>query len=80
MQRDAFFETWGFASEIKTSIPNARSYEIYPAPSPPSPYKSGRLRYVAAFSDEHGNLLETRNAMQLTSKKSGELYFVVMRK
>ena len=78
--KDDFFQTWGFLSEVKTSIPGARSYEVYPAPSPPSAYKSGRLRYVAAFADEHGNLLVTRNAMRLTSKKTGNEYEVCMRK
>ena len=78
--KDDFQKTWGFPSEVKTSIPNAHSFTVYPAPSPPSAYRSGRLRYVAAFADEHGNLLETRNAMRLVSKKTGADYEVCMRK
>ena len=31
--KDDFFQTWGFPSEVKASIPNAHSFEVYPAPS-----------------------------------------------
>jgi hypothetical protein len=79
MQRDEFQKTWGFPSEVKASIPNAHSFEVYPAPSPPSAYKSGRLRYVAAFADEFGNILATRDAMRLVSKKTGKEYDVCLR-
>jgi len=75
-----FFQTWGFPSEVKASIPNAHSFEVYPAPSAPSAYKSGRLRYVAAFADEFGNVLASRDAMRLTSKKTGKDYDVCLRK
>ena len=78
--KDDFQKTWGFPSEVKTSIPNAHSFTVYPAPSPPSAYKSGRLRYVAAFNDEFGNLIETRNAMKLVSKTTGKEYEVCIRK
>jgi len=80
MQKDDFFVTWGFPSEVKASIPNAHSFEVYPAPSAPSAYKSGRLRYVAAFADEFGNVLASRDAMRLTSKKTGKDYDVCLRK
>ena len=79
MQKDDFFVTWGFPSEIKVTIPNAHSYEVYPAPSAPSAYKSGRPRYVATFADEFGNVLATRDAMRLTSKKTNKEYDVCMR-
>ena len=79
MQKDDFFKTWGFPSEVKASILNAQSYEVYPAPSPPSAYKSGRLRYVASFADAFGNVLATRDAMRLVSKKSGLDYDVCLR-
>ena len=78
--KDDFFQTWGFPSEVKVTIPNAHSFEVYPAPSAPSAYKSGRPRYVAAFADEFGNVLATRDAMRLTSKKTNKEYDVCMRK
>ena len=78
--KDDFFVTWGFPSEVKATIPNAHSYEVYPAPSAPSAYKSGRLRYVAALADEFGNVLASRDAMRLTSKKTGKEYDVCLRK
>jgi hypothetical protein len=80
MQKVDFFHTWGFPSEVKMSIPNAHSFEVYPAPSAPSAYKSGRLRYVAAFADEFGNVLASRDAMRLVSKKTGKDYDVCLRK
>ena len=80
MQKDDFFQTWGFPSEVKASIPNAHSFEVYPAPSAPSAYKSGRPRYVASFADEFGNVVGTRDAMRLVSKKTGKEYDVCLRK
>ena len=80
MQKDDFFLKYGFPSEVKASIPNAHSFEVYPAPSAPSAYKSGRPRYVATFSDAFGNVVATRDAMRLTSKKTGKEYDVCMRK
>ena len=77
--KDDFFQTWGFPSEVKASI-NAHSFEVYPAPSAPSAYKSGRLRYVCSFADEFGNVVGTRDAMRLTSKKTGKEYDVCLRK
>ena len=47
--KDDFFQTWGFPSEVKASIP-AHSFEVYPAPSAPSAYKSGRPRYICSFA------------------------------
>ena len=80
MQKDDFFQTWGFPSEVKSSIPNTHSYEVYPAPSAPSAYKSGRPRYVCSFADEFGNVLASRDAMKLVSKKTGLDYAVCLRK
>ena len=80
MQKDDFFQTWGFPSEVKASTPLAHSYEVTPAISPPSAFKSGRLRYVATFSDEFGNVVATRDAMRLVSKKTGKEYDVCLRK
>ena len=77
--KDDFFQTWGFPSEVKASIP-AHSFEVYPAPSAPSAYKSGRPRYVATFSDEFGNVVATRDAMRLVSKKTNKEYDVCLRK
>ena len=76
MQQQDFFQTWGFPSEIKVTIPNAHSFEVYPAPSAPSAYKSGRPRYVCSFADEFKNIVATRDAMRLTSKKTGKEYDV----
>ena len=78
--KDDFFQTWGFPSEVKASIPNAHSFEVTPALSPPSAYKSGRPRYVCEYRDEFGNVLATRDAMRLTSKKTGKEYDVCLRK
>ena len=80
MQRDEFFQTWAFASEVLGTINGATSFTVYPAPSPPSAYRSGRRRFVAAFNDEHGNLIQTRNAMRLVSKATGKEYDVCIRK
>ena len=80
MQKDDFFVTWGFPSEIKVTIPNAHSFEVYPAPSAPSAYKSGRPRYICSFADEFKNIVATRDAMRLTSKKTGKEYDVCLRK
>ena len=80
MQKDDFFQTWGFPSEVKVTIPNAHSFEVYPAPSAPSAYKSGRLRYVCEYRDEFGNVVATRDAMKLVSKKTGLDYAVCLRK
>ena len=79
MQKDDFFQTWGFPSEVKATIPNAHSFEVTPA-VPPSAYKSGRPRYVASFADEFGNIVATRDAMRLTSKKTGKEYDVCLSK
>ena len=80
MQKDDFFQTWGFTSEVKSSIPNAHSFEVTPALSPPSAYKSGRPRYVATFTDQFKNVVGTRDAMKLVSKKTGLDYAVCLRK
>ena len=80
MQKDDFFVTWGFPSEVKASIPNAHSFEVTPAISPPSAYKSGRLRYVTTFTDQFKNVVGTRGAMKLVSKKTGKEYDVCLRK
>ena len=78
--KDDFFQTWGFPSEVKSSIPLAHSFEVTPAISPPSAYQSGRPRYVATFADEFKNVVATRDAMRLTSKKTGKEYDVCLRK
>ena len=80
MQKDDFFQTWGFPSEVKASIPNAHSFLVYPAPSAPSAYKSGSPLYVATFADVFGNVVGTRDAMKLVSKKTGLDYTVCLRK
>ena len=79
MTREDFQKTWAFPSVVLETIPGATSFEVYPAPSAPSAYKSGRRRYVVAFADTHGNVVETRNAMRLVSAKTGKEYDVVLR-
>ena len=78
--KDDFFQTWGFPSEVKSSIPLAHSYDVTPALSPPSAFKSGRLRYVCEYRDEFGNVVTSRDAMRLVSKKTGKEYDVCLRK
>ena len=81
MQRDNSFESnWAFPSIVMGTIDGATSFTVYPAPSPPSAYRSGRRRFVAAFNDEHGNLIQTRNAMRLVSKATGKEYDVCIRR
>ena len=80
MQQQDFLQTWGFPSEVKATIPNAHSFEVYPAPSAPSAYKSGRPRYVCEYRDEFGNVLASRDAMKLVSKKTGLDYVVCHRR
>ena len=80
MQKDDFFQTWGFPSEVKSSIPNAHSYAVTPAISPPSAFKSERPRFVCEYRDEFGNVVASRDAMKLTSKKTGKEYDVCLRK
>ena len=80
MQKDDFFLKYGFPSEVKASIPNAHSFGITPAISPPSAFKSGRLRYVCEYRDEFGNVVTSRDAMRLVSKKTGKEYDVCLRK
>ena len=80
MQKDDFFQTWGFPSEVKVTIPNTHSFEVTPAISPPSAFKSGRLRYVCEYRDEFGNVVTSRDAMRLVSKKTGKEYDVCLRK
>ena len=79
MTREDFQKTWAFPSVVLETIPGATSFEVYPAPSAPSSYKSGRRRYVVAFADTHGNVIETRNGMRLVSAKTGKDYDVCLR-
>ena len=70
------FQTqWGFPSEIKTQLGAAR-YELRKMPMQ---FRSGRPKWACVFYDEGGNIISTRTAMELTSKRTGEPYHVCAR-
>ena len=79
--KDDFFQTWGFPSEVKASIP-AHSFEVYVpcALRPLGLQEWSPPRYVCSFADEFKNIVATRDAMRLTSKKTGKEYDVCLRK
>lgn len=75
-ERSSFSEAWGFPSDLKSEL-GADSYEIDPTGSY---YKSGRPKYEATFMrGEQATEIARRDAMLLTSKKTGRTYFVVSR-
>ena len=78
MQRNDFQKVWGFPSEVLETVNGATSFTVFPA-STPSAYKSGRRRYIVAFADANGNVVETRNGMRLVSAKTGKDYDVCLR-
>ena len=74
---DEFRKTWGFPNEIKASIPGAARYEVRPIPGC---YKSGRQRFEATFvNTDNKKVVGRREAMSLTSKRSGQQYYVCKR-
>ena len=74
---DTFREQWGYPSEVKGTIPGAAFYEVHPVPGC---YKSGRPRFEATFvTADHKKVLARREAMELTSKRTGKPYNVCRR-
>ena len=71
---DSFAEQWTFPSEVRKSIPGAGYYDVRPAPGT---FKSGRPKFACFFlSADKTRIVATRPAMELTSKKSGQPYFL----
>ena len=76
-QPDTFREEWGYPNDVIKSIPGASRFEIYPIPGA---YKSGRPRYEAVFmTSDAKRVVAKREAMSLTSKKTGQAYHVCRR-
>ncbi len=73
-QHNSFREKWAFPSEVKEAL-GARRYEIKPTLQT---YRSGRAKWLVRFYD--GDiLLAARDAMELTSKRTGTPYHVCLR-
>ena len=76
-QPDSFREEWGYPNEVVLSIPGASRFEIYPVPGC---YKSGRARYEAVFmTSDAKKVIAKREAMELTSKRTGKSYHMCRR-
>ena len=74
---DTFRETWGYPNEVLKTIPDAVRYDVRPIPGC---YKSGRQKYQATFvSSDNKKVVGRREAMSLTSKRSGQQYYVCKR-
>ena len=75
--RSDFQADWGFPSEVRTTIHNAGVFDVRPCPGT---YKSGRPKFQAIFlSHDRKSIVARRDAMELTSKKTGLPYFVCRR-
>ena len=76
-QPDPFREMWGYPNEVLQTIPDAVRYDVRPIPGC---YKSGRQKYQATFvSADNKKVVGRREAMSLTSKRSGQQYYVCKR-
>ena len=76
-QPDTFREEWGYPNDLVKSIPGAARFEIYPVPGA---YKSGRPKFEVVFmTSDAKRVVAKREAMQLVSKKTGQLYHVCRR-
>ena len=74
---DTFREEWGYPNEVVKSIPGAARFEIYPVPGA---YKSGRPKYEAVFmTADCKKVIVKREAMELTSKRTGKSYHMCRR-
>ena len=74
---DTFREEWGYPNEVVKSIPGAARFEVYPVPGA---YRSGRPRFEAVFmTADCKKVISKREAMSLTSKKTGKPYHVCRR-
>ena len=74
---DNFREMWGYPNEVLKTIPDAVRYDVRPIPGC---YKSGRQKYQATFvSSDNKKVVGRREAMSLTSKRTGKQYYVCKR-
>ena len=71
-----FADTWGFPGSVKDTIAGAAYYDITVSPGT---YRSGRQKFTCAFLDANRNVICTREAMELVSKKTRRPYHVVKR-
>ena len=74
---DDFAASWPYASKIKEEL-EATSYETDFA-CPPRSFRSGRPIKVVTFYSGHGDarrVIERRDGMTLTSKRTGRTYDV----
>ena len=74
---DTFREDWGFPSEVRATITDAGLFDIRPTGRT---FKSGRQVFEAIFINrDRTKVVARREAMQLTSKRTGQDYFVCRR-
>ena len=71
----SFNDGWGFADEIKALVPTCARI-TYKADGH---FRSGRARYLASLLRVDGSVIETRQAMEMLSKKTNIPYYVVRR-
>ena len=72
-----FQQDWAFPSDIKATIPGAAYYDIRPTSEN---YRTGRPKFECIFLDAAKHkVIERRDAMELTSKRTGKPYHVVRR-
>jgi hypothetical protein len=73
----SFQDDWGFPGDVKATIPGAAYYDIRPTPDN---YRTGRPKFECLFMDAAKHkVIERRDAMELTSKRTGKPYHVVRR-
>jgi len=70
----SFAEHWKYPSVLEREIENCAYSETRKTGKR---YKSGRPLYRTSFFSASGAILETRNSMQLTSKRTEGVYYVV---
>lgn len=69
-----FQDKWKFPSEVRKKYGDYVKYEMAPLDET---FSSGKQKYMCSFMKNDGFLIALHVGMQLTSKKSGEKYFVV---
>ena len=76
---EPFAVTWGYPSEVKTAL-GASWYEVVPSLNT---YASGRpkltVRFFGAGYGANRALIAERDGMELSSKRTGDLYVVCKR-
>ena len=70
-----FNESWSYANLLKAEL-KAASYDVQPFPGT---FKSGRAKWMATLFNAERKVIARRIGMELTSKKTGELYKVFSR-